>query len=209
MIKNACFISYAHGQGDFLKTFLEQLTQALKNYLGPYLSEDVWYDTKGLAAGFDYDRVFPKEICNSACMIVVFTPKYESSLYCLREFLAMETIEKKRVQLLGANYDSAHRMIIPVLLRASQDGLPHKIKEIHYIDFSKFTLASLEISRNVEYIEEIEKIAREIYYIYRSLNNLKTDPLRDCDSYHLPSDDEAKRSWIPSGTTSPFPGRRR
>ena len=143
-IKNACFISYVHGQGNFLKTFIEQLTQALKDYLDPYLQEDVWYDKQGLIGGYDYNRALPRQICNSVVMIVVFTPRYEKSLYCLREFLAMENIERSRIRILGQSYDPVHRMIIPILLRASKDALPPKIKNIQHYDFTEYTLASLE-----------------------------------------------------------------
>ena len=50
-------------------------------------------------------------------MIVVFTKLYESSDYCLREFLAMEQIEEGRKQMLGNKYDTTRRMIIPIVIK--------------------------------------------------------------------------------------------
>jgi hypothetical protein len=81
--------------------------------LGFFIVERVYIDKDRLKPGYNYNEALSKAICESACMIVVFTSLYESSDYCLREFLTMEQIEEKRKQMLGNKYESTHRMIIP------------------------------------------------------------------------------------------------
>lgn len=88
--KYACFISYPHGQYELMKSFIEQLKKALNNYLEPLLDEEVYIDVDRLEPGYHYNEALAKAICQSICMIVVYSPKYERHSYCLREYQAME-----------------------------------------------------------------------------------------------------------------------
>src|SRR5688572_10736409 len=98
-IKHACFISYPHPkQGKQFEKIIDQLIAALEDYLGFFIGEKVYIDKERLRPGYNYNEALSKAICESACMIVVFTSLYASSDYCLREFFAMEQIEKIRKQ---------------------------------------------------------------------------------------------------------------
>lgn len=206
-LKYSCFISYCHGQGELMRTFIEQLKKALKDYLDPYLDEPVYIDEERLQPGFHYNEEIARAICQSICMIVVYSPKYERHSYCLREFAAMEIIEKERLQLLGKKADFTRGMIIPIIFRGEIEDLPPKItKGIHYCDFSKFTLASLDISSNPEFISEIEKIAKQIYNYFKTLEKMNIDS-GDCNAFTLPSEEEIRPWREESKKPMAFPGR--
>ena len=139
-------------------------------------------------------------------MIVVFSPVYADSKYCIREFLAMENIEKKRKEKIGSKFDRTSRMIIPIIFRGDPDRLPPKIKDIHYYDFSKFTLASLKLSKRDK--EIIEQIAKRIYDHYENIKSSYNTIIDDeCTKFLLPSEDEAIHQWGPSLPDLGFPGR--
>jgi len=174
---------------------MEQLKQALEDYLGLWLSEEVFMDKPRLNPGYNYNEALAEAICESVCMIVVFSPLYEERSYCLREFFAMERIEEKRKQMLGEKYDRKRRMIIPIVLRGKPEDLPPKIKDIQYRDFSKILLATL--TRNEEFDSVINTIAADIYKYYKDLKALN----EKCDSFKLPPEEEARRSWIKSTLT--------
>src|SRR5713101_965974 len=119
--KYACFISYCHGQYDLVKGFMDQLKAALKSELEPLLDEQVYIDEERLKPGYSYNEELAKAICQSVCMIVVYSPKYERHEYCVREFEGMEQLEKQRRHLLGAAGDDARGFIIPIVLRGDDD----------------------------------------------------------------------------------------
>jgi hypothetical protein len=184
--KYACFVSYCHGQYELVKTFMDQLKAALKAELEPLLDEEVYVDEERLRSGYHYNEELAKAICQSVCMIVVYSPRYERHEYCIREFEGMELLETRRRELLGLSGDLARGFIIPVILRGGDD-VPNRIKQHkHYSDFSKFSLASTDIIRNPEYVEEIRKIASVIYERYKVFRTIGTDPCASCDAFQLP-----------------------
>lgn len=205
--KYSCFISYCSSESSFMKTFIEQFKKCLEDYLLLYLDEEVYIDESRLRPGCHYNEELASSICQSVCMIVVYTPKYKRHLYCLREYKAMECLEKKRIKLLGkeAKHMSNMGMIIPIILRGE---IPSKIKNnVHYCDFSKFTTASPQIKEDPECVAKIENIARTIYEHYEVFNELGLDPC-ECESFSLPSEDDIK-PWEDNlyRPTVPFPGR--
>ena len=182
-----------------------QLKKALKDQIGVYMHEEVYFDEERLKPGYSHKESLAKAICESVCMIVVYSPfLYEPSSYCLREFLAMERIEEKRAQMLGQNYSKEHRMIIPIVIGVEPGNLPNKIKEIHYYDVSKFLLIG-EPTMNLEYQKVFVDIAKSVNELYKFREKLEDRALDlDCDSFVLPSEDEARKSWKKSRPSS-FP----
>lgn len=195
-LKYACFISYCHGQYDLVKGFMDQLKAALKSELEPLLDEEVYIDEERLKPGFKYNEALAKAICQSICMIVVYSPKYTRHEYCVREFEGMEKLEQQRLQLLGAGADDERGFIIPIVLRGS-DEVPERItRKRHYANFSRFSLASPDIVRNPEYVEEIRKIADVIYEWYKAFNGASADPCTLCTGFKLPHASEVV-AWRP------------
>ena len=95
--KYACFISYSHGEQELVKGFIDQFKAALKAYLEPWMEEEVYVDVDRLKAGFKYNEALAKAICQSVCMVVVYSPVYERRSYCGREYEAMERLEIRRL----------------------------------------------------------------------------------------------------------------
>ncbi|HKH46241.1 MAG TPA: toll/interleukin-1 receptor domain-containing protein [Thermoanaerobaculia bacterium] len=201
----SCFISYSDGQGDLMKRFIDELERALQSSLGPYLREGVYIDKKRLSAGYKYNEALAQAICQSVCMIVVYSPIYEKSSYCLREFTAMQRLEEKRFKAMESSISSQCGLIIPILFRGNAAELPPIIREhIHFCDFSRFTTASTKITRHRESVEKIEQIARYIYDLYERFGKSGSDPCSQCTSFRLPAETEVQPWRTP---VSPFPMR--
>jgi TIR domain-containing protein len=193
--KYSCFISYCHGQYDLTKGFIDQLKIALKAELDAYLDEEVYIDEERLKPGYQYNEELAQAICQSVCMVVVYSPRYERHEYCVREFEGMEALEALRVKALGDKSADGRRCIIPIVLRG-EDDLPARIKaQKHYADFSKFSLTGTDILHNEFYVGEIRKIATVIYQQYK-LFQVITEPCGSCTEFRLP-DRSGVVAWRP------------
>jgi hypothetical protein len=193
--KYACFVSYCHGQYALVKGFIDQFKTALKAELEPFLDEEVFIDEDRLKPGFKYDEALAQAICQSACMIVVYSPRYERSEYCVREYEAMSRLEEIRRSLLG-KADDGRGFIIPVILRGGDD-VPARISQHrHYSDFSRFTLATPNLITNPEYVEEIRKIAQVIYGHYTAFRDAGATPCENCAAFSLPDRADVS-AWRP------------
>lgn len=209
-IRHACFISYCHGQNELVRSFIDQLVTALKNYLEPLLDEGVYIDRDRLKPGYQYNDELARAICESVCMIVVYSPRYEGHEYCLREFTAMEIVEKRRLERLGPA-GHGRGFIIPIVFSGDVSHLPPRIKAItHCCDLSKFTLISREISRNRDFVPKIRDVCQTIYEMYKILRPLMNalDATFDCVAFSMPPA-ERLMPWRPGAAhlTIPFPGR--
>jgi len=210
-IKYSCFISYPHPkQGTEFGKVIDQLEQALADQLGYNLDEPIYIDKNRLKPGYAYDEALAGAICQSACMIVLFTSLYQVRTYCLREFMAMEKLEEARIQKLKEKFDKTRRMIIPIVIRRDTDkDLPGKINKIQYWDLTKIMNRGFNL-RNQECRKVIIDIANEILKHLCTLKLLEGTSLDDdCDSFKIPSEQEAMQSWSlePLPRSSGFPLR--
>ncbi|MBI5471565.1 MAG: toll/interleukin-1 receptor domain-containing protein [Ignavibacteriae bacterium] len=204
--KYACFISYCHGQGALVSSFIEQLKTSLKACLEPYFDTDecVYIDEDRLKSGALYNTGLADAICRSMSMIVVYMPKYEHHSYCLREYTAMERLEAERFKLSGNGAAQDRGMIIPILFRGRADDLPERIrKHRHFCDFSKFTTATSDILKNEEFVRKIEEIASYIYDLSKEFDSLAANPCSNCSSFQLPAETEVK-PWHETIPVTPF-----
>lgn len=209
-IRYSCFISYPHGQGELLKQFIERLKTELQNRIDFYLNHPPYHDEARLRPGYRFNEALAQAICESVCMIVVYVPKYEKSEYCLREYAAMEDLERLRRQLLGDRLKPDLGMIIPVVLRCAEEPggqakLPNWITESRqYSNFTKYATGTDDIFGHPDNMDEIEKIARVIDELYVALSELDVDPCGECREFRIPdaarvSDRLVKPRWA-------FPG---
>jgi hypothetical protein len=199
-----CFISYVHGEHALVKGFVNQLKAALEAYLEPYFDEGPYIDEKGLRPGNLFNDVLADAICRSACMIVVYVPKYDKHAYCLREYTAMEILEEKRLKVLG-HEGRGVGLIIPIILRGRQDDLPVKIRDhIHFCDFSKFSTADADISKNPEYVSKINDIALYIFDLYKKFEDAGMDMCIDCQTFQMPDEQQIK-PWREKPKAPPAP----
>ena len=70
------------------------------------LHEKTYVDKQRLSGGFSFNEALARAICESVCLIVVFSPTYLDSPYCADELLAMEEIEEQRKHVLGSRSNS-------------------------------------------------------------------------------------------------------
>jgi hypothetical protein len=193
--KHSCFISHCHGQYDLTKGFVTQVKDTFENCLEPYFDQEVYIDEARLQPGYHYNEELSRAIYQSFCMIVIYTPKYATHSYCLREFMAMRTLEKKRLDLLE-NKSSNMGMIIPIIFRDDVGPLS-KIRsiiedEIQYCDFSKFSITNMEIRDNPDYVKKIDEIAKEMSNLYQKFEACYGDPCCECNSFRLPLDKDVE-----------------
>jgi len=185
--KNACFLSYRHAQFRLMRSFAEQFHEALASELEPLTDLPVYQDSKRLQGGDFFDQQLPRNLCESVCMVMIYTPTYFSPdhLYCAREYAAMKELEGRRLSSLS---DRSHGLIIPVVLR-DFDRLPEEIKnsrQVHQLD--QFGLASVTITRIQGYAANIRSLAAYIAERCRDLEQV--DP--GCDESEWPAQDAVK-----------------
>ena len=193
--KYACFISYSHGEQALVKSFIDQFKEALKAYLEPYMEEEVYVDSDRLKASYMYNEALAQAICQSVCMVVIYSPVYERRPYCGREFEAMVRLEARRLSLLAKDGEP-RGLIIPVVLRGFKD-LPARIQQGRQaIDFSHFTLATQEMSRNPDFVARIQEIAQQIYEHFKAFSTAGDDPCKECMAFSLPAESDVA-PWRP------------
>lgn len=207
----SCFISYRHGQRALLERIINDLDEALSAELELLLEQEIFLDRKRLEGGDFYNERLASALCESVCMIVVFTPTYFSRThtYCSREYKAMEKLEEERMEAIGIASDRRrHGLIIPIVFRGATE-LPEELKKKRlFYDFTEFMLCDTEIGKNPKYAGEICKIAAYIAARYREFSYCADDFLGRCDEFKLPSDEEIGE-WLSTvqGSTTAFPGR--
>jgi hypothetical protein len=185
-----------------MKRFVDEFHEALAGELEALVDLDVYCDVLRLQGGDFYDQGLARSLCESACMVMIFTPTYFSAAhpYCAREYVAMKEIEAVRLPP-GAE----HGLIIPVVVRGF-DELPAEISSRRQAyRFESFTMSDQRLSKNKKYSAEVGKLAHYIASRCRALRSLEVD----CDGFAMPSDAavmELASQFSPN--PPPFPGRK-
>ena len=129
-----------------MKHFIEDFHDALSSELEPLIDPlRVYRDVLRLEGGDFYNQALARSLCESVCMIMIFTPTYFNSdhTYCTREFAAMCRIEEARLR---ANAE--HGLIIPVVLRGF-DQLPDEVKSRRQVyKFDQFLMSDEKLAKN-------------------------------------------------------------
>ena len=183
-IRYGCFFSYAHGQHAFMSKFKNDLIEALQCYLEPHFDNEheLFIDSEQLGGGDDLDQRIARALCESVCMIVIYTPKYEAHGYTRREFAAMQLIENER----KLWYRLPSHLIIPVIMTRHPVCLPPQIAGPGmYIDFSRYTLATGDLKANPDYLPDIARIVARVARHYHLLK-AATPVGHDCGRFVLP-----------------------
>jgi hypothetical protein len=183
--------------------FVEQLHDALASELEPLTELKIYRDTQRLQGGDFYNTALARSLCESVCMIMIFTPTYFSRehRYCAREFHAMTELETRRI---GAGAE--HGLIIPVVLRGFDD-LPDRVRSRRQVyRFEQFSVSGRPIVRNRRFDADIRRMAS---YIAERVREVGNDAF-DCGGFQLPSDDDVTE-LVSSLAVGPavFPGRMR
>jgi hypothetical protein len=183
-IRYGCFFSYAHGRHELMQRFKATLADALRCYLEPYFDneDELFVDVEQLGGGDDLDHKIARAMCESVCMILIYTPKYEAHAYTRREYAAMRKLETERSKW----YALPSHLIIPVIMTQHPEQLPPQITESSfYVDFSRFTMATADLKSNPEFLPDIDKMVRRIVTHYQCLKKYMP-PGHDCNQFELP-----------------------
>lgn len=199
MVKNACFISYPHPkESRSFENLVVDFVSSLQDYLTYHMTEEVYFDDLRLKPGYAWNESITQNLCESACMIVIYIPLYEQREYCLREFLAMEKIEEERNRILGISIKKdPTRMIIPIVFKEfDEENLPKKIRDIQWVDFSAAILRGFNPYDDDDSREKLRKIAEQIYHNYKKSKKVYDTNLHDeCKEFVIPSYDDAIVAW--------------
>ena len=158
--KYCCFLSYRHGDKT-MATFASQIMDALKDELSMLLDDynalPIFKDDRSIEVGDKIDPAIAQALCQSVCMLLIYTPNYlsEEKPYCASELEGMIRLEKERItKLTGANEKTG--FLITVILRGDQKELPQLLKDRQNEDFSAFALHTSEIRRNKKFSPQIQ-----------------------------------------------------
>jgi len=195
--KHACFISYRHGHEPGVQRIYESFRRELAIQVELYLpGMEVVLDTSHLRGGDFFNEDLASALCNSVCMILLFSPYYfdPRNTYAAREYQAMISLERKRLALISpANRKG---LIIPIIIRGS---LPDEItKERQYYTLD---LLSPDDIKKVESRKKLKRIAEDIYHRHEAFRTATKDPCGLCNGFKFPSEEDV-RSWL-AGITSP------
>jgi hypothetical protein len=171
----------------------------------------IYRDETRLNGGDFFNRELSLALCESACMVMIYTPTYfdKVSTYCAREFKAMEYLESKRLELLGLDKNYQHGLIIPIVYRGL-DLFPTYISGIrNYHKFDSFHICGKSYLRNNQYQDKIKDIAKYIFERCNELAALEIDPCEYCGSFEIPKSEEIF-GWLPPllPPRPLFPGRK-
>jgi len=186
-----CFISYPHGQDDVLVPFVKELVNGLETEIYAQTKKRVWFDVDRLQGGSRIDQEIGPDICKSVCMILIYTPLYFDTehVYCARELKAMQDLEEKRLKVLK---DKGKGLIIPIVLRGANRFPLALSKERLFYKFTDIQFNNPAEKVQVKYAKEILDIANYIVDRCFSLDEVADQLPHDCETFALPSYDEAK-----------------
>ena len=191
----ACFISYSHGEEELVRGFVAQFKAALQGELEPLVDRPVYIDEQ-LRAGDLWERKLATALCESVCMVVIYSPVYERRPYCGREFEAMVQLETQRRALLP-DENPPRGLIIPVVLRGFKQLPPRIQAERQALDFSLFSLADELMKRNPGFAPRIREVAERIQEHFLALESLEGQACQDCGQFNLPGEDQVQ-PWRPA-----------
>lgn len=191
-----CFISYAHDEGDLIQTFVKDFVKGLKAHLVNIDDKQkYWWDEEQLSGGVRHPDKIATGMCQSACWVLIYFPKYRRHPACQQEYRAMYELEERRREALGRRLRKDQAMIIPILLGGDKEDLPQRLPDKVIIeDFSQYAVSGPRILRHPEFEKRMKLIAGRIWDVWRVCEDLKDEP-SGCHEYSLPAPDKA--DWGP------------
>jgi hypothetical protein len=111
------FVSYAHGDDrDWIKRLIERLKPELKRRLA--IEPTIWVDEDSLWRSRDFRREIPSSVRSSAVFLLLCSPSYLGSEYCVREECRAfaDTIPLKRGRFAGPEFANQQFAVRTLLL---------------------------------------------------------------------------------------------
>ena len=183
-LKYACFLSYRRIKSRAYKKIVEEVYEKLNDELNfileldkpVYCPDRLWFEDDN---SVEKRRDVAKALCESACMVLLYMPRYFNSKDCCLEYLTMEKLEEERVKLFESPFEQKQRLIVPLILRGS-NNLPDEIKinrECFYMD---------HVSTSVVDRSTIIRLAEYISECYEAFQRESPEKLKqnfDCDNF--------------------------
>ena len=185
-----CFISFRHYKGENADSFIKQFVECLNGFLDPLCGES-FIDYLRMQPGYDLNPSIASALCQSACMVVIWTPRYfdEEHPWCAKEYKAMLALEKQRLEYLPID-QRMQRLIIPVIF-SGKNSYPASLRDgIIYYDFSDFMLYEKRMSRNRKFADKIRELANYIFERLQTLKNINQGSWFDCNGVNFSNDEE-------------------
>ncbi len=161
-LEYACFLSYRRIKSRAYKKIIEEVSEQLNDELSfilglekpVYCPDSLWLQGEDSVEERCY---VAKALCESACMVLLYMPRYFKNKYCGQEYITMHKLEEERVQLFKSAFEKKLRLIIPLILRGSKN-LPDEIRlnpQCFFMDkVSTSEVDHRTIIRLAEYISE-------------------------------------------------------
>lgn len=191
-LEHSCFISYPRLQNSLVERVVIELDEAISQELRLYKAPPAHFERVPLIIDEKFEETQTRALYNSASMVLIFAPIFfsEKNLQGARELLAMEQLEKQRLEYLP---DRHRGLIMPVVLRG-RASLPALFKDRQFVDLSEFMLYDHKLSNNPLYAPKIQEIARYVFECYRDVSSL-SEGSADREHFTLPSIEET-RKWL-------------
>jgi hypothetical protein len=199
-VAHSCFISYTDGWTEEYEAIIAAIEKRLTESIQWHLNLKPWRYTTDQAVGAQFNKVIAARLCQSVSMVALYVPRYEVSEMCIREYVAMEDIERTRQQVLGIGPADDLPMVIPIILRKRRKGqLPDWIaKSRNYLDLTSYVTPDrplIEALKHPDCVRKFDDIAETMSEIFRRLATHDPDPCKGCET-ELPNDQRVRARYI-------------
>jgi len=121
----SCFISYRHTSVNSGASYVRDFVAGFEEELARWVNYPISFDEQRLHAADFIDESLAAKLYSSACMVVLYTPNYFSTvkMFCSREYFGMLDLERQRIPNLPGTIQRG--LIIPIALRDQSTMIRH------------------------------------------------------------------------------------
>lgn len=167
------FVSYAHGDDrDWINRFLDRLKSATKQRLG--IEATFWIDDDSLRKSRDYRKEIPEAVKSSAVFLLLASPSYIRSAYCVMEEYRtfQEMVVSRRTRFSAAEFaNEQFALRCPILPIENNEhwGLFKGVSDISFCNDTGTFAAGMP-----EFESSFLKVTGELVSLLRRMRNHST-----------------------------------
>ena len=191
-LKYSCFISYRHTETRLNQSMVRRMVEALKAELELRVPKKVFLDRERLLGGEFYNENLATELCQSACMVILYWPTYFSTenTFCSREYQSMVRLESERLARLPDPLERQKGLILTLAIRDFKQ-VPAELQGRRNIyNFEGHSMRP----NTASFFNDVKNIGGYIAERCRILD-ATPDSCRKCDEWRLP-EEAAILPWI-------------